>query len=176
MIKKNTYDLQRWKGRGFKSVVFKARAVNVLHCICVSGHHHRHHHHHHHYHYHHYYCISTQATSIIKRALIGLACVAWAGNYLITGRARGTREGERRPPLLFSPHASSTLLLSPILPPPRQTKQNNNNNNKTGACYAGYDWPYSETFMRGSKQGKRLAGTDQGRGRWSFVRVTLILL
>ena len=122
MIKKNTYDLQRWKGRGFKSVVFKARAVNVLHCICVSGHHHRHHHHHHHYHYHHYYCISTQATSIIKRALIGLACVAWAGNYLITGRARGTREGERRPPLLFSPHASSTLLLSPILPPPKQNK------------------------------------------------------
>ena len=109
---------------GFKSVVCKARAVNVLHCICVSGYQHHHHHHHHHYHYHHYYCISTQATSIIKWALIGLACVAWAGNYLITGRARGTREGERRPPLLFSPHASSTFLLSPLLPPPpKQTKK-----------------------------------------------------
>ena len=109
---------------GFKSVVCKARAVNVLHCICVSGYHHHHHHHdHHHYHYHHYYCISTQATLIIKRALIGLACVAWAGNYLITGRARGTREGERRPPLLFSPHASSTFLLSPLLSPPNKTKQ-----------------------------------------------------
>ena len=154
---------------GFKSVVCKARAVNVLHCIRVSGYHH-----HHHYHYHHYYCISTQATSIIKRALIGLACVAWAGNYLITGRARGTREGERRPPLLFSPHSSSTFLLSPLLSPPNKTKLNNNN--KTGVCYAGYDRPYSGTFMRRSKQGKRLAGTDHGRGRWRFVRVTLILL
>ena len=41
-------------------------------------------------------------SAIIKQALIGLACVAWARNYLITGRARETREGERRPPLLFS--------------------------------------------------------------------------
>ena len=133
----------------------QARAINVLHCICVSGYYY-----HYHYHYH-YYCITKQVTSIIKWALIGLAYVAWAGNYLITGRARGTREGERRPPLLFSPHASSTFLLSPLLPPsPPQTKQNNNNNNKTGTCYAGYDWPYSGTFMRGPKQGKRLAGTD----------------
>ena len=97
----------------------QARGINGLHCICVSGYYH-HHHHHYHYHYYHYYCISTQATSIIKRALIGLACVAWAGNYLTTGRARGTREGERRPPLLFSPHASSTFLLSPLLPPSAQ--------------------------------------------------------
>ena len=87
-------------------------------------------------------------------------------NYLITGRARGTRERERRPPLLFSPHASSTYLLLPLPPPlPPQTKQNNNNNEKTGACYAGYGWPYCGTFIRGSKQGKRLAGTDQGKGR-----------
>ena len=98
---------------GFKKRVLQARAINLLHCICVSGYHH----HHHHYHY---YCISTQETSIIKRALIGLAWVAWAGNYLITGRA------------------SSTFLLSPLLPPPPpppQTKQNNNNK-KTGAWLA----------------------------------------
>ena len=86
--------------------------------LAINHHHHHHHHHHYHYHYYHYYCISTQATSIIKRALIGLACVGLAGNYLITGRARGTRGRERRPPLLFSPHASSTFLLSPLLPPP----------------------------------------------------------
>ena len=41
-------------------------------------------------------------SAIIKQALIGLACVAWARNYLITGRARQTRKGERRPPSLFS--------------------------------------------------------------------------
>ena len=137
----------------------QAGAVNVLHCICVSGYYY------YHYNYYHYYRISTQATSIINRALIGLACVAWAGNYVITGRARGTREGESRPPLLFSPHASSTFLLSPLPSPSPQEKKQNNNNKKTGACYAGYDWPYSGTFMRGSMQGKRMAGRDQGRGR-----------
>ena len=101
------------KRNGVQKRGLQARAVNVLHCICVSG-----------YYYYHYYCISTQETSIIKRALIGLACVAWAGNYLITARARGTREGERRPPLLFSPHVSSTFLLSPLpSPPPNKTKQ-----------------------------------------------------
>ena len=41
--------------------------------------------------------------AIIKQALIGLACVEWARNYLITGCAREARKGERRPPLLFSP-------------------------------------------------------------------------
>ena len=96
---------------GFKKRGLQARAINLLHCICVSGYHHHHHHHHHHYHY---YCISTQATSITKRALIGLAWVAWAGNYLITGRA------------------SSTFLLSPLLPPPpsppNKTKQQQQKN------------------------------------------------
>ena len=43
-----------------------------------------------------------------------------SGNYLITGCARGTREGERRPPLLFSPHASSTFLPPP--PPAKKKK------------------------------------------------------
>ena len=80
--------------------------------------------------------------------MIGLACVASARNYLITGRTRETREGERRPPLLFSPWA----------PPPPKKK-------KTGAHYAGHDWPYSGTFLRVSKHGKNLAGKDQGRGR-----------
>ena len=46
----------------------------------------------------------------------------------------------------------------PSSPHPKQN--NNNNNNKTGACYAGYDWPYSGTFMRRSKRGKSLAVTD----------------
>ena len=95
----------------------QARALNALFCICVSGYHY------YYYYYYYYYFISTQATSIITRALIGLACVAWASNDLITGRARGTREGERRPPFLFSPHASSTFLLSPLLLPPNKTKQ-----------------------------------------------------
>ena len=42
-------------------------------------------------------------SAIIKQALIGLACVAWARDYPITGCVRETRKGERRPPLLFSP-------------------------------------------------------------------------
>ena len=44
---------------------------------------------------------------------VNLACVAGAGYHFFTGRARGTREGERRPPLLFSPSASSRFLSSP---------------------------------------------------------------
>ena len=37
----------------------------------------------------------------------------------------GSREGDRRPPLLFSPQVSSTFLLSPLLPLffPNKTKQ-----------------------------------------------------
>ena len=67
--------------------------------------------------------------AIIKQALIGLACVEWARNYLITGCAREARKGERRPPLLFSP------------PPPSPPAC------KTGARYAGYDWPYSGNWL-----------------------------
>ena len=43
---------------------------------------------------------------------VNLACVAGAGYHFSTGRARGTREGKRRPPLLFSPSASSRFLSS----------------------------------------------------------------
>ena len=173
MIKKNTYYLQRWKGMGFKSVVCKARAVNVLHCICVFGYHH-----HHHHHYHHYYCISTQATSIIKRALIGLACVAWAGNYLITGRARGAREGERRPPLLFSPHASSTFLLSPPPPSPLpQTKQNKTTTTtKLAPATQAMIGPTLERLCVGQRGERDWRGRTRGGGDDGFVRVTLILL
>ena len=46
-------------------------------------------------------------SAIIKQALIGLACVAWARIYLITGCARETRKGERR-------RASSPFLSSPF--------------------------------------------------------------
>ena len=49
----------------------------------------------------------------VHRYRVNLACVAGAGYYFFTGRARGTREGERRPPLLFSPSASSRFLSSP---------------------------------------------------------------
>ena len=129
MIKKKKYLLSpTLKRNGVRKRGVQAGAVNVLHCICVSGYYY---YHYNYYHYYHYYCISTQATSIIKRALIGLACVAWAGNYVITGRARGTREGESRPPLLFSPHASSTFLLLPLpspLPPRKKTKQQQQKN------------------------------------------------
>ena len=41
-------------------------------------------------------------SAIIKQALIGLGCVAWALNYIITCCARETRKGERRPPLRVS--------------------------------------------------------------------------
>ena len=34
----------------------------------------------------------------------------WLSLRSMQGRARGTREGERRPPLLFSHRASSTVL------------------------------------------------------------------
>ena len=71
-------------------------------------------------------------SAIIKQVLIGLACIAWARNYLITGCARETRKRERRPPPLFSPPP----------PPPH----------KTGTRYAGYDWPYSGTW-RGRTKG-----------------------
>ena len=55
-------------------------------------------------------------------------------------------EGERRPPLLISPRTSSTFLLS--LP------------KKAMIATMG---DYSGTFLRASKYGKTLPGTDQGR-------------
>ena len=70
----------------------------------------------------------------------------------ILGRARGTREWERRTPLLLSHRASSALLLSPSAPAPPKM--------------IGYDeGTYSATFMRVSKQGMNLPETDQERGR-----------
>ena len=85
------------------------------------------------------------------------AGAVWLSLRSILGRARGTREWERRTPLLLSHRASSTLLLSPSAPaaaPPPQKKM------------IGYDeGTYSATFMRVSKQGMNLPETDQGRGR-----------
>ena len=81
------------------------------------------------------------------------AGAVWLSLRSILGRARGTREWERRTPLLLSHRASSTLLLSPSAPAP-PTKM------------IGYDeGTYSATFMRVSKQGMNLPETDQGRGR-----------
>ena len=77
------------KRNGVQKRGLQARAINVLHCICVSGYYH---HHHHHYH-------------------------------------------------------------QPPPSPPNKTKQQQQQ--KLALL-----WPYSGTFMRGSKQGKRLAGTD----------------
>ena len=86
------------------------------------------------------------------------------------GRARGTREGERRTPLLFSHRTSSTfLLLSAAPPPPLQKKMA-----PATQSMIGYgEGTYSLEFMRVSKQGMNLPETDQGLG---FVRVTLVLL
>ena len=52
-------------------------------------------------------------SAIIKQVLIGLACIAWARNYLITGCARETRKRERRPPPLFSPPPPPPTKLAP---------------------------------------------------------------
>ena len=82
-------------------------------------------------------------SAIIKQVLIGLAYVAWARNYLITRRARETRKGERRPPLIFS--------ASPAF---------------SGARYAGYDWPYSGTW-RGRTRGAGDEGSSGSKMRKS---------
>ena len=75
------------------------------------------------------------------------ADAVWLSLRGMLGRARGTREGERRTPLLFS-HRTSSMI--------------------------GYgEGTYSLDFMRVSKQGMNLPETDQGLG---FVRVTLALL
>ena len=74
-------------------------------------------------------------SAIIKQVLIGLACIAGARNYLITGCARETRKGERRPPPLFSPPP----------PPPQQ------NWHPLRRLWLALLW--------------NLAGKDQGRGR-----------
>ena len=85
------------------------------------------------------------------------------------GRARGTREGERRTPLLFSHRTSSTfLLLSPRPPPPRKKMAS-----ATQSMIGYGEGTYSLEFMRVSKQGMNLPETDQGLG---LVRVTLVLL
>ena len=74
-------------------------------------------------------------SAIIKQALIGLACVAWARIYVITGCARETRKGERR-------RASSPFLSSPL--PPQ-------------------NWhPLHRLWLALLSN---LAGKDQGRGR-----------
>ena len=66
------------------------------------------------------------------------------------GRARGTREGERRTPLQEKKMACATQSM------------------------IGYgEGTYSLEFMRVSKKGMNLPETDQGLG---FVRVTLVLL
>ena len=137
----------------------QAGAVNVLHCICVSGYYC------YHYNYYHYYCISTQATSIIKRALIGLACVAWAGNYVITGCARGTREGESRPPLLFSPHASSTFLLSPLPSPlPPRKKNKTTTTKKLAPAMQAMIGPTLERLCMGQCKEREWRGRTRGGG------------
>ena len=108
----NTWNSKAWDG------CLQARAIKVLHsAVCVSDYYC------YYYYYYYYYCcccrcccccyISTQTSSNYK------ACADWPrlrsmrqSDYLITGRARGTREGERGPTPLFSPRASSTFLLS----------------------------------------------------------------
>ena len=80
----------------------------------------------------------------------------------------GSREGDRRPPLLFSPHVSPTFLLSPLLPPffPNKTKQQQQK--KTGACYAGYDCPTLERLCVGQSKERDWRGRTRGGGDQSL--------
>ena len=81
----------------------------------------------------------------------------WLSLRSMQGRARGTREGERRPPLLFSHRASSTFLLSPPLPPKMAPATQS---------MIGYDeGNNSGTFTRVLKHGMNLSGTYQGLRR-----------
>ena len=92
------YGMNGWGSKAWDGCL-QARAINVLHSICVSDYYH------YYYQYYYYYCccccccccccyISTDASSNYK------ACADWPilrstsrSDYLITGRARGTREG-----------------------------------------------------------------------------------
>ena len=144
------------KGWGSKAWdgCLQVRAINVLHSTCVSDYYHYYYQYYYFYfYYYYYYCCccysSTQESSNHK------ACADWPilrstrrSDYLITGRARAHAKEERKPPLFFSPRASSTFLLS--LP------------QKGYDCYDEGD--YSGTFMRASKFGKNLAGRDQVSG------------
>ena len=99
------------------------------------------------------------------------AGAVWLSLRGMLGRARGTREGERRTPLLFSHRTSSTfLLLSPRPPPPPPKKKMAS---ATQSMIGYGEGTYSLEFMRVSMQGMNLPETDQGLG---FVRVTLVHL
>ena len=102
------------------------------------------------------------------------AGAVWLSLLGMLGRERGTREGERRTPLLFSHRTSWTFLL---LSPPPQKKKNKTKQKKMASAtqsMIGYgEGTYSLEFMRVSNQGMNLPETDQGLG---FVRVTLVLL
>ena len=87
------------------------------------------------------------------------AGAVWLSLRSILGRARGTREWERRTPLLFSHRASSTFLLSPSAPAQKTMAP------ATQSMSGYYERTYSATFMRVSKQGMNLPETDQERGR-----------
>ena len=110
-------DLSAMKGWGSKAWdgCLQVRAINVLHSICVSDYYH--YYYQYYYYYYYYYCcccfccccyILTQESSNHK------ACADWPilrsthrSDYLITGRARGTREGGEE---ASSPFLSSCVL------------------------------------------------------------------
>ena len=87
------------------------------------------------------------------------AGAVWLSLRGILGRARGTREGERRTPLLFSHCTSSTfLLLSPRPPPPKKMAS------ATQSMIGYGEGTYSLEFMRVSKQRNEPAGDGPGAG------------
>ena len=96
------------------------------------------------------------------------AGAVWLSLRGMLGRARGTREGERRTPLLF--FSSYVLDISSFVPPPPPKKKMVS---ATQSMIGYGEGTNSLEFMRVSKQGMNLPETDQGLG---FVRVTLVLL
>ena len=85
------------------------------------------------------------------------AGAVWLSLRGMLGRARGTREGERRTPLLFSHRMSSTFLL--FVPP----KTN-------GVCYSVYDWlRWGDLLFRVYARVKA-RNEPAGDGPWAGVR------
>ena len=81
----------------------------------------------------------------------------------MTGRPRGTREGERRPPLLFSPHASSTFLLSPLLLP-KQNKTTTTTTTKLAPATQAMIGPTLERLCVGQSKERDWRGRTRGVG------------
>ena len=82
------------------------------------------------------------------------AGAVWLSLRSILGRARGTREWERRTPVLFCHRASPKFHLSPSAPAQKTMEP------ATQSMIGYYEGTYSATFVRVSKLGMNLPETD----------------